>query len=247
MPAGAFAGALGRGFPAGVFTGAFGVTAAAPADRGGGLDASGATVAGLAPRPPPAPCGGGFAGSFTGAFGAPAGDAGVAAAPAADGGAGDAGGGDDGTWAGWGLWSAPIGAAPPPAAPALVGTWPGGRGRVPGGVSVTAVGVLAPGAFAGGALSGAEERHPTGVPSVPPIASGPTYAADVRNAHRFDPLVEAGHAASLIELALRFAISSEAMTTVLVGTSTLDQLETAIRAVEKGRLPADALAAIARA
>lgn len=101
--------------------------------------------------------------------------------------------------------------------------------------------------FAGGALSGAEERHPTGVPSVPPIASGPTYAADVKNAHRFDPLIEAGHAASLIELALRFAISSEAMTTVLVGTSTLDQLETAIRSVGKGKLSAEALAMIAKA
>ena len=67
--------------------------------------------------------------------------------------------------------------------------------------------------FAGGALSGSEERHPTGVPSVPPIASGADYATDVRNAHRFDGLVKAGHAASLIELALRFAISSEAMTT----------------------------------
>lgn len=101
--------------------------------------------------------------------------------------------------------------------------------------------------FAGGALSGSEERHPTGVPSVPPIASGPDYATDARNAHRFDPLVKAGHAASLIELALRFAISSDALSTVLVGTSTLDQLETAIRSVEKGKLSTQALATMAAA
>ncbi len=101
--------------------------------------------------------------------------------------------------------------------------------------------------FAGGALSGSEERHPTGVASVPPIASGPDYATDAKNAHRFDKLIEAGHAASLIELGLRFAISSDALSTVLIGTSTLDQLETAIKAVEKGRLSQDALAAIATA
>ncbi len=101
--------------------------------------------------------------------------------------------------------------------------------------------------FAGGALSGSEERHPTGVPSVPPIASGPDYATDVKNAHRFDPLIAAGRAASLIELGLRFAISSDALSTVLIGTSTLDQLDTAIKAIEKGKLSADALSAIAKA
>lgn len=101
--------------------------------------------------------------------------------------------------------------------------------------------------FAGGALSGSEERHPTGVPAVPPIASGPDYATDVKNAHRFDPLVKGGHAGSLIEAALRFAISSDALTTVLVGTSTLDQLETAIEAVEKGKLSDEAMAIAAKA
>jgi L-galactose dehydrogenase/L-glyceraldehyde 3-phosphate reductase len=100
--------------------------------------------------------------------------------------------------------------------------------------------------FAGGALSGSEARHPTGVPSVPPIASGPDYATDVRNAHRFDALVKEGHAASLIEAALRFAISGEALSTVLVGTSTLEQLEAAIASVAKGPLSPAALALAAR-
>jgi aryl-alcohol dehydrogenase-like predicted oxidoreductase len=96
--------------------------------------------------------------------------------------------------------------------------------------------------FAGGALSGSAERHPTGVPVVPPIASGPDYATDVRNARRFQPLIAAGHAASLIEAALRFAISGDVLSTVLVGTSTLEQLETAIAAAEKGPLAGEALA-----
>jgi aryl-alcohol dehydrogenase-like predicted oxidoreductase len=100
--------------------------------------------------------------------------------------------------------------------------------------------------LAGGALSGSEERHPTGVPVVPPIASGRDYASDVAAARRFLPLVQAGHAASLVELALRFAISDDTLSTVLVGTSTIAQLETAIAAIEKGALPPPALDGIRR-
>ncbi len=99
--------------------------------------------------------------------------------------------------------------------------------------------------LAGGALSGSVERHPTGVPVVPPIASGPDYAADARNAHRFDALIKAGQAGSLIEAALRFGISAPAMTTVLVGTSTVDQLEVAMNAIDKGPLTKAALDQVA--
>ena len=99
--------------------------------------------------------------------------------------------------------------------------------------------------LAGGALSGSEARHPTGMAEVAPIASGPDYAADVRAAHRFDKLLAEGHAASLPEAALRFAIAQQAMTTVLIGTSTLEQLEAAIAAAEKGPLPREALDRVA--
>jgi L-galactose dehydrogenase/L-glyceraldehyde 3-phosphate reductase len=100
--------------------------------------------------------------------------------------------------------------------------------------------------LAGGALSGQETRHPTGVASVEPIASGPDYAADVKRAHAFQALVGAGYARSLIEVALRFSFASEAMTTVLVGTSTLDQLENAITCAKKGPLTKAALDEAAR-
>jgi L-galactose dehydrogenase/L-glyceraldehyde 3-phosphate reductase len=80
---------------------------------------------------------------------------------------------------------------------------------------------------------------------VAPIASGPDYATDVREAHRFDQLVADGHATTLPEAALRFAIAQKAMTTVLIGTSTLDQLEVAIAAAEKGPLPREALDRVA--
>jgi L-galactose dehydrogenase/L-glyceraldehyde 3-phosphate reductase len=99
--------------------------------------------------------------------------------------------------------------------------------------------------LAGGALSGSEARHPTGMADVAPIASGPDYATDVREAHRFDQLVADGHATTLPEAALRFAIAQKAMTTVLIGTSTLDQLEVAIAAAEKGPLPREALDRVA--
>ncbi|HKX08037.1 MAG TPA: aldo/keto reductase [Stellaceae bacterium] len=100
--------------------------------------------------------------------------------------------------------------------------------------------------LAGGALSGHETRHPTGANSVDPIASGPDYSTDVKRAHAFQALVGAGYARSLIEASLRFSFASEAMTTVLVGTSTLDQLENAITCANKGPLTRAALDEAAR-
>src|SRR5579863_6042412 len=96
-------------------------------------------------------------------------------------------------------------------------------------------------ALAGGALSGSEARHPIGMASVAPIASGADYRSDVERAQRFAPLVAAGHAASLAEAALRFIIAEPSLTTMLIGLSTLEQFEAAISAVEKGPLPRPAL------
>jgi aryl-alcohol dehydrogenase-like predicted oxidoreductase len=98
--------------------------------------------------------------------------------------------------------------------------------------------------LAGGALSGKETRHPLGLPNVAPIGSGRDYATDVRRALRFEPLVAAGHAASLPELAVRYAISNRALTTVEIGIATLDELQKAAAAVEKGPLPEAALAEV---
>lgn len=95
--------------------------------------------------------------------------------------------------------------------------------------------------LAGGALSGETARHPLGTTSVEPIASGPDYGADVARAHRFEALVREGHASSLIEAGIRFAITNPAMSTVLVGYSTLEHLELAAAAAQKGPLPQAAL------
>ena len=104
------------------------------------------------------------------------------------------------------------------------------------------IGVIGIRVLAAGALSGREARHPVAVPSVDPIASGPDYRTDVRHAGRLEALVREGHAGSLVEAALRFAIANEAMSTVLVGYSSLEHLEYAAACVNKGPLPPAALA-----
>lgn len=103
------------------------------------------------------------------------------------------------------------------------------------------VGVIGIRALAAGALSATLARHPVAAPAVEPIASGPDYGADVARAERLQALVHEGHAESLIEAALRFVVSHDAVSTVLVGYSSLEHLETAAAAVARGPLPAAAL------
>lgn len=98
--------------------------------------------------------------------------------------------------------------------------------------------------LAGGALSGRTARHPLGMPVVAPIGSGRDYAADVVRAQRFAPIVAAGHVASLPELAIRYVISNPSLSTTEIGIATLDELEQAAQAVNKGPLPSAARAQI---
>ena len=107
------------------------------------------------------------------------------------------------------------------------------------------VGTIGIRAVAGGALSGQVARHPTAIPSVSPIASGPDYATDVVRARALEPLVAQGHAGSLIEAALRFTITGDAMSTVQIGCSDLAQLDFAAAAVNKGPLSPAALSTLA--
>jgi aryl-alcohol dehydrogenase-like predicted oxidoreductase len=64
-----------------------------------------------------------------------------------------------------------------------------------------------------------------------------SYAGDVMRARRLMPLVKEGFAASLTEVATRFALSHPAMGTILVGMATPQQFEDALAAVQKGPLP----------
>ena len=107
------------------------------------------------------------------------------------------------------------------------------------------VGTIGIRVLAGGALSGSEDRHPLGLPAVEPIGSGASYAADAARARRLMPMVSEGRAAGLTEMGIRFAIANRALSTTEIGLATLDQLDDAIRAVEKGPLPPAALARLA--
>jgi len=103
------------------------------------------------------------------------------------------------------------------------------------------VGAIGVRVLAGGALTGTENRHPLGMPVVAPIGSDTDYATDVRRGLAFMPLVEAGHATSLTELAIRYVISNPALPTTEIGIATIEELQYATTAVNKGPLSADAL------
>jgi aryl-alcohol dehydrogenase-like predicted oxidoreductase len=98
------------------------------------------------------------------------------------------------------------------------------------------MGVIAIRILAGGALSGTTQRHPVAAKWVNPIASETFYSADVSRARRYEFLVEEGRAENLVEAAVRFAISNSGVATALLGISSLDQLEQAVRYVERGPL-----------
>ncbi len=98
--------------------------------------------------------------------------------------------------------------------------------------------------LAGGALSGSERRHPLGMPVVDPIGSGRDYAEDAARARELQPVVDAGHAASLPELAVRYVISNPLLSTTEIGIATLEELHQAANAVNKGALAAEALSQV---
>ena len=115
------------------------------------------------------------------------------------------------------------------------------HGRLFDHVKAADMGTIIIRALAGGALSGTEQRHPLAMQVVDPIGSAANFAGDVARANELAPLVREGVAKDLTELAERFVISHPAVSTMLVGYSTLDHLEAAIAAVNKGPLPDQAL------
>ena len=88
-------------------------------------------------------------------------------------------------------------------------------------------------------------RHPIASPPPDPIGSANAYEADLQRARRLLPLVQQGHAGSLPEAAVRFAITHAAMGTILVGMATPQEFEQALAAVNKGKLSQAALDSLA--
>ena len=108
--------------------------------------------------------------------------------------------------------------------------------------SANGMGVLVIRVLAAGALSGEDTRHPVAVPSVAPIGSGRDYSQDQARAEGFRFLAQEGHAGSLVEASLRFALSNPSVSSVLVGYSSMEHLEQAVQFAGKGPLAPEALA-----
>lgn len=102
-------------------------------------------------------------------------------------------------------------------------------------------GVIVIRVLAAGALSGVEERHPVAAPLVAPIGSDVDYGEDLKRARGFRFLMKEGYVEDLVEAALRFALNKREISTVLVGISSLEQLEKAVTYCSKGPLPPEAL------
>jgi aryl-alcohol dehydrogenase-like predicted oxidoreductase len=96
-------------------------------------------------------------------------------------------------------------------------------------------------ALAGGALSGSATRHPIASAPPEPIGSGVDYDADVASAQKFRFLVDEGYAATMPEVAVRFATGNPLVATTLIGIATVAEFQAAVAAVAKGVLPAAAL------
>lgn len=96
--------------------------------------------------------------------------------------------------------------------------------------------------LAGGALSGTTQRNPLGMPEVAPIGSNTDYATDVKRGLHFSPLIEAGVAENLPELAIRYAISNLSLPTTEIGIANIDELKLAAKAVNRGPLTQENLA-----
>ena len=118
-------------------------------------------------------------------------------------------------------------------------------GNLLGHTQAANLGVIIIRVLAGGALSGSEERHPNASPPPDPIGSASSYRADLERARRLMPLVQERHADSLVEASLRYVIAHPTISTVLIGIATVEQFETAARAVNKGPLSQAALDRVA--
>jgi len=73
------------------------------------------------------------------------------------------------------------------------------------------------------------------------LVSGGSYATDLERAQSAASLAHEMGLDGPVELAIRFGLSKAGVSTVLVGYSTLEQLEEAIKYAERGPLSDDAI------
>ncbi len=95
--------------------------------------------------------------------------------------------------------------------------------------------------LAAGAAAAVPERSPNAGDPGGNLVSGGTYTSDLERAQGAARLARDLGLDSPVELAIRFGLSKPGVSTVLVGYSTVGQLEEAIKYAERGALSADAL------
>jgi L-galactose dehydrogenase/L-glyceraldehyde 3-phosphate reductase len=105
-------------------------------------------------------------------------------------------------------------------------------------------GVIVIRVLAAGAAVGLAERPPIAGDPGGAMAGSRSYADDLVRAERVAALASELGLEGPVELALRFGLSKPGVSTVLVGYSTREQLETAIRFAERGALSEDAVARV---
>ena len=103
------------------------------------------------------------------------------------------------------------------------------------------MGVIAIRVLAAGALSATADRHELAAQSPRPIGTGASLIDDVAAAKKFSFLWSEGYADNIVEGAIRFAITNHDVSTALIGLSSMEQLECAAIAAEKGPLPGEAI------
>jgi L-galactose dehydrogenase/L-glyceraldehyde 3-phosphate reductase len=106
------------------------------------------------------------------------------------------------------------------------------------------VGVINIRVMAAGALAGQPSRHANAGDPGPLLAEGAAYGHDLERAPAISALAEDLRCDGPLELALRFALSTAGISTILVGYSDRAQLEDALRWVARGPLPAEGAARV---
>ena len=102
-------------------------------------------------------------------------------------------------------------------------------------------GVIVIRVLAAGALAAEPVRAPNAGDPGAGLAGGSSYPKDLERAQQLRALATDLQLESPVELALRFGLSKKGVSTVLVGYSSLAQLDEAIRFAERGPLSADAI------
>jgi L-galactose dehydrogenase/L-glyceraldehyde 3-phosphate reductase len=106
----------------------------------------------------------------------------------------------------------------------------------------TGMGVIAIRVLAAGAVSGSSERARLASPGGGgAMVRGGEFEADLRRAQSLADVARRHGLESTVELALRFALAAEGVSTALVGFSDLEQVESALRWAARGPLAAGAV------